>query len=204
MASGCVSILINNDIPQSHITFNTRLQAIAVKATSHTTINICSLYMPPHDSVNEKELKNILQQLPPPYILLKVFNSHNTILRCKATTPKDITLENVISNDNLSLFNTETQVHLKPFTATYSAIDLTLCDPSIFLDFSWRVYEDTRRCEHFPIMVECVHPHEEDFPLWKLNKSNWEEFRSLFFKYFIHSDITYSVNHFTEKTDHDS
>ena len=77
-ASGGVSILIRNDIPQSKINLNTGLQAIAIKVTLHRTINICTLYILPYDTINENEL-NILQQLPTPYILQGDFNCHNTI-----------------------------------------------------------------------------------------------------------------------------
>ena len=78
-----VSILIRNDTPQSKINCNIGLQAIAIKVTLHRTINICTLYITPHDTINKKEL-NILQQLPTPYILLGNFNSHNTIWSCKS------------------------------------------------------------------------------------------------------------------------
>ena len=87
-ALGSVSILIRNDIPQSKIHLNTQLQAIAVKVTLHRTINICSIYIPPHDAINESEINNILQQLPTPFILLGDFNSHNTMWGCRSTNHK--------------------------------------------------------------------------------------------------------------------
>ena len=43
-ASGGSSIILNNSIPQSQIQLNTNLQAVAVKATLHKTIHVCSLY----------------------------------------------------------------------------------------------------------------------------------------------------------------
>ena len=46
-----VSILIRNDLPQNKIT---GIQTIAVKFTSHRTINICTLYILSHDTINEK------------------------------------------------------------------------------------------------------------------------------------------------------
>ena len=73
-ASDGVSILIRNNIPQSKIHLNTQLQAIAVKVTLHRRNNICSIYIPPHDAINESEINNILQQLPAPFILLGDFN----------------------------------------------------------------------------------------------------------------------------------
>ena len=52
-ASGGVSILIRKDIFQNKININTRLQAIAISATLHKTVTICSLYIPPHNPINE-------------------------------------------------------------------------------------------------------------------------------------------------------
>ena len=84
-APGGVSILIRNDIPQSKLNLNTQLQA-KLKVTLHRTINICSLYIPPHDAINENE--NILQQLPTPFILLDNFNSYNIMWGCRSTNQK--------------------------------------------------------------------------------------------------------------------
>ena len=51
----------------------------------------------------------------------------------------------------ISAYSTKkSPTHLDPSSATYSAIDLTLCDTSLFLDFTWRVYDDTWREQPFP------------------------------------------------------
>ena len=176
-------ILIKNGIPQSKIHLNTQLQAIAVKVTLHKTINICSIYIPPHDAINESEI-NILQQLPTSFILLDDFNSHNTMWGCRSTNHKGQTLKN-INNNNLCLFNKKSPTHLDPSSATYSAIDLILCDTSLFLDFTWTVYDDTCGSDHFPIVLESLYPQNDDLPQWRLNKVNWEEFRSQCQKHLI-------------------
>ena len=75
-ASCGVSILIRKDIPQNKINISTHLQAIAVLATLPKTVTICSLYIPPHDPINEL---NNLEQLPKPFILMGDFCSHNII-----------------------------------------------------------------------------------------------------------------------------
>ena len=69
-APGEVSILIRKDIPQNKININTHLQTIAVSATLHKTVTICSLYIPPHNPINENELNNLIEQLPKPFILM--------------------------------------------------------------------------------------------------------------------------------------
>ena len=63
MASGCSSVIINNSVPQSQIPLNTNSQAIAVKATLHKTIHICSLYLPPNDKINIADLEHLIQNI---------------------------------------------------------------------------------------------------------------------------------------------
>ena len=74
------------------------------------------------------------------------------------------TLENIMNNNNLFLFNKKSQTLIDPSSATYSAIDLTLCDTSIFLDFTQRVYDDTCMSDHFSIVLESLHPQDDDHP----------------------------------------
>ena len=82
-ALGEESILIRKNVPPSKIHINTCLQAIVVSATLHKTVSICSLYIPPHDPINKKELNNLIKQLSKPFILIGDFNSHNMIWESK-------------------------------------------------------------------------------------------------------------------------
>ena len=134
-ASGGSSIIINNSIPQIQIPLNTNLQAIAVKTTLHVTIHICSIYLPPNDQINEAELENLLQQLPKPFIIMGDFNSHNNIWRCRDTNRKGRQID-FINKNNLLLYNDKSYTYLHPATGSYSAIDLTISDASIHLDYS--------------------------------------------------------------------
>ena len=57
-ASGCVSILVGKDIPQQQINIGREFLVIAVKTTPHKPVNIWSIYIPPHDPINDKNLLN--------------------------------------------------------------------------------------------------------------------------------------------------
>ena len=84
-ASGGVSILVNEIIPQNIVTLNTTLQAVAVKVTVHKTINLCSVYLPPrnHFTFNPENLQDLIDQLPSPFILMGEFNGHHTLWGCE-------------------------------------------------------------------------------------------------------------------------
>ena len=59
-------------------------------------------------------------------------------------------------------------------------IDLSLCHPSLFLDFNWSVYDDQCGSDHFPVIIENVNTSSNDHnSKWKLNKANWELYHSL-------------------------
>ena len=51
-------------------------------------------------------------------------------------------LEKITNSNNLCLHNQNSQTHLNPSSGSFSAIDLTLSDPLIFIDYNWRVYKD--------------------------------------------------------------
>ena len=57
----------------------TNLQAIAVSVTLHRTISICSIYIPPRTKIEQKDLNEIVNELPTSYLLLGDFNGDNVI-----------------------------------------------------------------------------------------------------------------------------
>ena len=60
-ASGGVSILVRKDVPQNQISIDSDLLVTVVKVTLHKSINICSIYIPPHDPINESKLNNVIE-----------------------------------------------------------------------------------------------------------------------------------------------
>ena len=76
--------------------------------------------------------------------------------------------------------NDKSYTYLHPATGSFFSLDLSLCHPSLLLDFDWSVCEDQHGSDHFPIVIERVIASAEDHnPKWKLNKANWEQFHSL-------------------------
>ena len=178
-ASGGSSVIINNSVPQSQIPLNTNLQAVAVKVTLHKTIHVCSIYLPPGDRFNIADLEHLLAQLPKPFIIMGDFNSHSNVWGCRDTDQKGRIVEDVINRNNLLLYNNKSYTYLHPGTGTYSAIDLTLADASIFLDYSWKVHDDTCGSDHFPIILENLGPELDDkIPRWNLRRAKWDEFKN--------------------------
>ena len=144
LASGGASILIRKDILQQQINIDTELQAIAVKAILHKPINICFIYILPHDSINEIKLNNLIEQISKPPYFGGWSNSHSTVWKCIKTNKKRKDIEKVINTNNLCILNNKLNTNPNPFTDSYSTIDLILCDPASDMDYKWNVYNDVR------------------------------------------------------------
>ena len=138
------------------------------------------MYIPPNEEINENKLQEIIKQLPAPFIILGDFNCHSTLWDCKNTNQTGKNLETFINNNNLCIYNNKSPTYLCPFSGSYSAIDLSLSDPSILIDFSWQVMKDTYGSDHFPICLQNSELSDENPKRWNLNKANWEKFQKLY------------------------
>ena len=104
-------------------------------------------------------------------------------------------LENFIAKNDLCLMNDKSQTYLHPATGHFSSLDLSLCHPSLLLDYDWSVCDDEHGSDHFPVLMESVIWSEDDHnPKWKLNKANWELFHTM-------CDNELSVEHFSDSSD---
>ena len=153
---------------------------MAVKVTAHKTITLCSVYLLPcnHFNFNSKDLQNVIDELPSPFILMGDFNGHHTLLGCEDVNNRGQQLEDLILKNYLILLNDKSHTYFHSASGTTS-IDLTLCSPSLFLDFSWKVGPDPCGSDHFPILLENDGPPFERVQRWKLAKANWDKFQHL-------------------------
>ena len=179
-ASGGSSIFVHSSCPQREIKLKTDLQAVAVSVTLEKEITLCSIYIPPSFALRPIHLNSLLQQLPSPFILLGDFNGHNVLWGSKDNAPRGDLIEDFISQNDICLMNDKSNTFLDSGKGTFSALDLSICHPSLYLDYEWSVCEDQHGSDHFPIVIESIKTSEEDHnPKWKLNKANWDLFHTL-------------------------
>ena len=86
-------------------------------------------------------------------------------------------MEDFILKQNISLMNSGSYTYLHPGTGTTSAIDLSLCHPSLYLDVSWSVHQDLCGSDHYPVIIRSKVPQDRDaLGSWKLHKADWNAF----------------------------
>ena len=179
-ANGGVTLAISNAVPHSPVPLDTPLQVTAAKISLNKTITLCSLYLPPNQVLNIDDLQGLISQLPRPFLLVGDFNAHNPLWGCGGTNRRGRQLEDLISNNELCLLNNKSHTYLHPATGSYSALDLSICSPDIFLDYSWNVDDDLHGSDHFPIIISENGPSVLERPSrWKLYKADWGLFQTL-------------------------
>ena len=90
-------------------------------------------YLPPlnHFNFNPKDLQDLFNQLPSPFILMGDFNGHHTLWGCEDINNRGQQLEELILKNDLILFKDKRHTYFHSASGTFTSIDLTLCSPSV-------------------------------------------------------------------------
>ena len=142
---------------------------MALTITAHKTITLCSVYLSPrnHFNFNPKDLQNVIDQLPSPFILMGEFNGHHTLWGCEDVNNGGQQLEDLILKHYLILFNDKSHTYFHSASGTFTSIYLNLSSPSLFFD--------PCGSDHIPILLENDGPPSfERVQRWKLAKANWD------------------------------
>ena len=83
---------------------------------------------------------------------MRDFNGHHTLWGCNDVNNRGQQLEDLILKNYNCIYLSHTYFHSA--SGTFTSIDLTLCSPSLFLDFSWKVGNDPCVSDQFPIVLE--------------------------------------------------
>ena len=178
IACGGTTIYVSNKTPQDKVPLVTPFQAVAVRVTLNKPLTVCSLYVPER-TLSLRDLEDLILQLPKPFILLGDFNAHSPLWGNLSGDPKGKIVEDLLGKNQICLFNDESPTYINPHTLKPSSIDLTLCDPSIFTDFSWSVEDDLHGSDHFPIVLHPAVPSKStQEERWNFKKADWPAFTS--------------------------
>ena len=179
-ASGGVAVYTNSHIHHEEVKLNTNLEAVAISTITPSKLCICNTYIPNRHEINLTELKQLIDQLPRPFILLGDFNSHNSLWGSRHTDIRGRKIEKLLDEPDLVLLNNNQPTHFNMSNAALSSIDLSLCSSNIAQTINWNVLDDLYDSDHFPIMIEIHNPHPTMYnytPRWKYKKADWFKFQ---------------------------
>lgn len=181
VSSGGTAICISNKkgIGFEELTLESDLDAVAVKLiVLGVKLTICSVYLKPNSNIEISAIQSLINELPQPFLLLGDFNSHNEIWGSNHTSSRGRMIENIILSYNLNIMNTGSHTYYHPGYRTFSSIDLSICSPAFFPQFSWVVLEDYHSSDHFPIKISKITPSPDVTrrQRWKEYKADWPKF----------------------------
>ncbi|KAG5876142.1 hypothetical protein JTB14_021075 [Gonioctena quinquepunctata] len=106
-ARGGVITFIKENIHFNILPIQTQLQVVAITIQYPIEMTICNLYLPNADWT-PRCLRNLLQQLPEPFMIVGDLNVHNPLWGSSRSCPGGRILEEIINDLDLVLLNTGT------------------------------------------------------------------------------------------------
>ncbi len=180
-AKGGVLVAAHVSIKSEAVLLQTSFQAVATRIHSVRPITLCSIYLHHEDDINLADLKNLIQQLPSPFILSGDFNSHNTLWGSNNTNSRGKIIENLLSDPHICLLNTGKNTRFDCYTGRSTAIDLTLCSSTVLDELTWDIADNLYNSDHFPQIIGLKLTHTLSIPRfqnWNIKKANWNLFKT--------------------------
>ena len=171
---GGVATYIHQDIPFTEIKLNTPLQAIATTVHLKTQLTICNIYNSRTHQFSESLLLQLYHQLPKPCLIMGDLNAYSPQWGCSRLDARGRVLESFIDQTNLVLLNDGSPTH--PNVINDTAIDLTLCSPSLAQDFGWSTLHSVLDSDHLPIILSTEIPLPQPVPIRLYKKADWQLF----------------------------
>lgn len=149
---GGVAFLLRNSASYREISINTNLQCIAVEVYAPIKITICNIYLPKYNWCLA-DLNSIVDQLPPPFMIVGDFNAHSVNWGSTKTDARGREIERWLERDDLVILNTGSPTSLNTKSRTFAAIDLTIASSKIAASFQWQTAEHRYGSDHFPLLI---------------------------------------------------
>ena len=151
---GGTAVLVHTSVEHSAVPLVTGLQATAVSVVLGKRFTVCSLYLPPgleadRGPFTALELWDLIRQLPPPFVLLGDFNAHNPLWGGSRVDRWGSIIGDVLDDGSVSLLNDGSATRFDLVNNSSSAVDLSLCSPSLVLEFVWSVRDSLYGSDHF-------------------------------------------------------
>lgn len=119
-ASQGVALLIREGISFQEINLDSKILSVAAKVTLKNPITICSIYIHPLDKITPSDLRELIDLMPGPLILLGDFNAHHPLWNDDGRiNGRGRIIENYVVDNDLALLNDRTPTYLHPGTYLY-------------------------------------------------------------------------------------
>lgn len=176
---GC-ALLIRKDIDYSVINSPSHpsFYIVACKLLDYTVI---SAYIPHPSSRIIKDFWSVLENVPGPYLILGDFNCHHTLWGSHQNNASGRKMLEIMDSLNLCVLNDGRPTRRTAPSQNPSAVDISICSPSLSSLLSWSTLPYSFGSDHLPIILSYssgFKPRSAPTPLqkFKLTKADWPLF----------------------------
>ena len=160
---------------------NTPLEAVAASIDfPKRKLTVCSIYIPPNSVFTENQFRDLIRQLPKPFLILGDFNAKHGMWGSGLNDSRGLMMTDVIFDEELLVLNDGSPTCIPDSGRDPSCIDISLCSYDIAKLFNWNVCEDLNDSDHYPIFLKSeVELGIDNRRKWKLDTANWLTFSNL-------------------------
>ncbi|GBM66559.1 hypothetical protein AVEN_251976-1 [Araneus ventricosus] len=89
-------------------------------------ITVCSIYLPPSACVNQSDLSALVNELPPHFIIIDVFNCHSPLWGSGNVNPRGRQIKELINTHSLCLRNNREHAYLHHRSRSFHSLHLAI------------------------------------------------------------------------------
>lgn len=123
----------------------------------NNSLFLISVYVNPKLKVSTKCWDNFISNLPTPFLMGGDFNAHHSNLANSFNDSKGMELMRSIENNNVCIVNYGQHILMNGWNRDSTAVDITLCSPSVSTVFNWNRCDDLLGSNHYPMKVCSLH-----------------------------------------------
>ena len=175
-----LATLVRHDVPSYAVPINSPIATIAIRVRTNMEHTICNAYANPEPRLNANELRDLVAQLPTPYLLLGDLNSRSRAWGDTQENYNGRILEQFLINNDTAIFNIDLATHVTLHTGSTSCVDVSLCSPDVFGEFQWSVWQEIFGSDHYPmILTEMMDVAPAREPRYIIKRANWQLFTAM-------------------------
>ena len=177
---GGVCLAVHTQIPSTPIQLNTDLEAVACTVYfKDFSFSICNVYFNDGADVSYNNLKQLVDSIPSPKLILGDVNAKHISWGSPETNDRGVLLNNFFSDKDLFILNDGSPTYYNSFLDLYSHLDIAACSDNVSHRFNWEVYHDKLSSDHFPIFITHNLTNMYNFKpaKWKFGEAKWSDYR---------------------------
>ena len=147
-----LAIMIHNSTAHTILPLNANLHAMACIVGITNTFTICNLYLNPNENPPIQDLNNLINQLPPPFLILGDINGRHPSVGWRPDQPAWSDCGEPFPQQRYH--HTKHRIYDTLSRPNWNVFFISICSAATAQHFQWRVLGDLYGSDHYPIVMK--------------------------------------------------